>query len=528
MILLRGEDPRSGRCPYFVFPCDRRPSEERQKTDRCRPESTSGPDGSGCTAGSGMEAPMNEQGKKNYKILLLKTGHLLLSVGLFYLAWLLFRYGSFRELSRYGFRYNYYVSIGYGALLYWFSKTYNSYLLGYTRIRTLVFGQFLSQVFSVIIVYVVVSVSWNKIRPPLVFLPLLAVQLVCDALWSAAATKVYFRLNPCKKTLLIYRNALDKYRFGTVNREPIKHLYRVVAELQFDGSFDELEGQLQGYDAIFVAGVNSKCRNRILKYCKNHSIPGFFLPHVGDTIMREAVHVRSFDSPVLYVNRKELSPVYAIAKRGFDILSSGLALIVLSPVMLITGLAIHFYDGGPAFYRQTRLTKDGKEFKILKFRSMRVDAEKDGIARLSTGEKDERITPIGRTIRRLRLDELPQLWNIFVGDMSVVGPRPERPEIAAAYCEKMPDFRLRLQVKAGLTGYAQVYGKYNTEPYEKLEFDLLYINQMNILTDLQLCFATFAILFSRESTHGVEEGSLTALGFEGETEAAPPAQDEED
>lgn len=244
--------------------------------------------------------------------------------------------------------------------------------------------------------------------------------------------------------------------------------------------------------------------------------------------MREAVHVRSFDSPVLYVNRKELSPVYAIAKRGFDILSSGLALIVLSPVMLITGLAIHFYDGGPAFYRQTRLTKDGKEFKILKFRSMRVDAEKDGIARLSTGEKDERITPIGRTIRRLRLDELPQLWNIFVGDMSVVGPRPERPEIAAAYCEKMPDFRLRLQVKAGLTGYAQVYGKYNTEPYEKLEFDLLYINQMNILTDLQLCFATFAILFSRESTHGVEEGSLTALGFEGETEAAPPVQDEED
>ena len=179
--------------------------------------------------------------------------------------------------------------------------------------------------------------------------------------------------------------------------------------------------------------------------------------------------------------------------------------------MLITGLAIRFSDGGPAFYRQTRLTKDGKEFRIVKFRSMRVDAERDGVARLSTGDKDDRITPIGRVIRKLRIDELPQLFNILSGDMSVVGPRPERPEIAAAYCEAMPDFKLRLQVKAGLTGYAQVYGKYNTGPYEKLGFDLLYIDHMSILTDLQICFATFAILFLPESTEGVKEGQTTAM-----------------
>ena len=205
-------------------------------------------------------------------------------------------------------------------------------------------------------------------------------------------------------------------------------------------------------------------------------------------------------------------------RRALVLLALGLALalLLLSPLMLVTALAIHFYDGGPVFYRQTRLTKDGKTFRILKFRSMRVDAEKDGVARLSSGEHDERITPVGRVIRKLRLDELPQLWNIFVGEMSVVGPRPERPEIAEEYYKKIPDFRLRLQVKAGLTGYAQVYGKYNIDPYEKLEFDLLYINNMSILMDLQLCFATFAILFSSESTEGVDPGAVNALDYEAE------------
>ncbi len=179
--------------------------------------------------------------------------------------------------------------------------------------------------------------------------------------------------------------------------------------------------------------------------------------------------------------------------------------------MLITAIIIRLYDGGPALYKQTRLTKNGKKFKMIKFRSMREDAEKDGIARLSTGDKDDRITPIGRFIRKTRIDELPQLWNIFTGDMSVVGPRPERPEIAEQYRRIMPEFDLRLQVKAGLTGYAQVYGKYNTEPYEKMEFDLLYIERMNVLTDLQLCFATFAVLFRPDSTKGIESGATTAL-----------------
>lgn len=460
---------------------------------------------------------MGEKNRKSiYQQFCARLVHISVCIALFYVVWLLFRYGTLTGMNKYGFRYNYFVAVGYAFLLYFFNRTYNAYLLGYSRIRTLVFGQFLSQFFSIGIMYFAVSFGWKRFRAPWIFLLLLALDLVWDCAWSYYVNNAYVRANGRRKTLLIYRSPLDKMRFGSIHGKPTERLYEITDELRYDGSFTELEPQLAGYDAIFVAGVNSHCRNGILKYCKNNSVPGFFLPHVGDVIMQEAEHVQSFDSPVLYVNRKELEPEYAIGKRLFDIVSSGLALILLSPIMLVTGLAIHFYDGGPAFYRQTRLTKDGKEFKILKFRSMRVDAEKDGVARLSTGDKDDRITPIGRVIRKLRLDELPQLWNIFVGDMSVVGPRPERPEIAEQYYEKMPDFKLRLQVKAGLTGYAQIYGKYNTEPYEKLEFDLLYIKHMSILTDLKLCFATFAILFSSESTTGVEEGQTTAINYEDE------------
>lgn len=448
---------------------------------------------------------MEVQGEKNiYKLRGVKILHFVLSITLFYIFFLLFRYGKLFYTSHYGIRYNYFVGGLYGVFLFFFNRTYNSYLLGYIRIRTLVFSQIISQTFSVILTYLIVSFAWSNFLNPIIFLPLLVLDLGLDVIWSYFGNSYYYKLYTRKRTLLIYRNQLDKRRFGTIQGKPTSYLYRISDEMQYDGDFMSIREGLSGYDCIFVAGVNSSCRNGILKYCKEHSIPGFFLPHVGDIIMQEARHVQAFDSPVLYVSRKQLEPEYALVKRAFDIVSSGLALIILSPVFLITALAIKLYDGGPVLYKQTRLTKDGREFEILKFRSMRVDAEKDGVARLSQGENDDRVTPVGKIVRRYRLDELPQLINIIKGEMSVVGPRPERPEIAAQYYKKMPDFKLRLQVKAGLTGYAQVYGKYNLAPYEKLEFDLLYINNMNILTDLKLCFATFAILFSKESTEGVE------------------------
>ena len=192
--------------------------------------------------------------------------------------------------------------------------------------------------------------------------------------------------------------------------------------------------------------------------------------------------------------------------------------MIASPFLIATAIAVKAEDGGPVFYRQVRLTRDGKQFKILKFRSMRVDAEKDGVARLAS-EHDDRITRVGHIIRAIRFDELPQLLNILRGDMSFVGPRPERPEIAAQYEQEMPAFSLRLQVKAGLTGTAQVYGRYNTEPKDKLKMDLMYINNMSPLEDLRLMFATARILFMRESTSGVADGQTTASAVEKEKSA---------
>ena len=168
---------------------------------------------------------------------------------------------------------------------------------------------------------------------------------------------------------------------------------------------------------------------------------------------------------------------------------------------------IKMYDGGPVFFLQERVTKDRKRFMIYKFRSMIVDAEKNGMRRATN--HDDRITPVGKFIRATRIDELPQLINIIKGDMSIVGPRPERWELDSAYTEKIPEFGSRLKVRAGLTGYAQEFGKYNTTPEDKLKWDLLYINQRSLLLDLKIILYTVKILFVPESTEGFEEDEST-------------------
>jgi lipopolysaccharide/colanic/teichoic acid biosynthesis glycosyltransferase len=193
-----------------------------------------------------------------------------------------------------------------------------------------------------------------------------------------------------------------------------------------------------------------------------------------------------------------------------DITGAVLLLVITSPIFLITSILIRAYDRGPVFYKQTRCTLNMKEFRIIKFRSMRVDAEKDGVARLAT-QHDSRITPVGGFIRRCRIDELPQLINVLKGEMSFIGPRPERPEIISQYIQEMPEFVYRTRVKAGLAGYAQVYGKYNTTPYDKLKLDLTYIQNYSVGLDLKLMLLTLKILIQPESTEGVSENQITAL-----------------
>ena len=196
-------------------------------------------------------------------------------------------------------------------------------------------------------------------------------------------------------------------------------------------------------------------------------------------------------------------------KRTMDLVLSAIAIVISSPFMLLIAAAIKAYDKGPVFYMQERLTRDGEKFQIIKFRSMRMDSEQDG-AQLAK-KNDSRITPVGRILRRTHFDELPQIFNIFKGEMSFVGPRPERESIAKEYEEVIPEFSFRLKVKAGLTGYAQIYGKYNTTPYDKLKLDLTYIEGYSVWLDIKLMLMTFKIIFQKENTEGIDKGQMTAV-----------------
>ena len=249
--------------------------------------------------------------KNRYKLFGIKVIHLILNVLVFYLSFLLFRYGSITKMSVTGFRYNYFVTLLYSVMMVFFIKTYNAYLLGYSQIRLLVFGQFISQIISIILVYMIVSLAWNHFENPLVFLPMLGLQLIIDLVWSYFGNILFYKISGKHKALLIYRNSVDKYRLGNIQGKPIERNYEIVDELQYNGSFPDIRDRLEGYDTIFVAGLNSSCRNGLLKYCKEKNVQGFFLPHIGDTIMQDAKHVKAFDTPVLRVTRKELSPEFA-------------------------------------------------------------------------------------------------------------------------------------------------------------------------------------------------------------------------
>jgi len=388
------------------------------------------------------------------------------------------------------------------ALLYCaYARTYDVFLLGLTHINEIFYGQVLAAFFSDFFMYMLFVLFCKNFFWPGHLLEVFVVQIVIALGWSRIAHRLYATIHPAMSTLLIYDQRDDfkdmVRKYGMENRFDIKQQLAVKEALK------DLVC-LEGFQCVFLIGVHSHERNVVIKECVARNIYCYLLPRIGDVIMSGAHQVHLFHLPMLYVNRYDPHPEYFWIKRIFDIISGGVVLFILSPFLMVIAAVIKLQDGGSVFYTQDRLTKDGKIFKVYKFRSMRMDAEKDGVARLSSGENDDRITPVGRIIRKFRIDEFPQLLNIIKGDMSVVGPRPERPEIAAEYEKTIPEFRLRLQVKAGLTGYAQVYGKYNTLPYDKLQMDLMYIAKPSFFEDLRIIFATFRILFVSASTEGVD------------------------
>lgn len=395
------------------------------------------------------------------------------------------------------------------AILYFvIGRIYEAFKMSYTSKGEIIYSQMLSLAEVDVIMYIV---AWLLIRRAPAVLPmllLLAIQAVISVIWTWASQEWYFRVFPAEKTVIIWDMREDITHL--IERYKLEKKYKVVASVNVRECINDIN-MLEDTDTVFLVGIHSHERNIIAKYCLMHGIKAFVIPRVGDLILASAHRSHILYLPILKIDRSNLSFEYLMVKRLGDIVLSFIGLIVLSPVFLITAICIKAEDGGPVFYKQTRLTKDGKEFDIIKFRSMRTDAEKDGVARLSSGDNDDRITKTGRIIRKARIDELPNLINILRGDLSVVGPRAERPELAEEYQKELPEFALRLQIKAGLTGYAQVYGKYNTSPYDKLLMDLMYIANASVFEDLRIIFATVKILFMSESTEGIEAGQTSAM-----------------
>ena len=292
----------------------------------------------------------------------------------------------------------------------------------------------------------------------------------------------------------------DKLHF--MNTRPDK--FHIETIVDTDEGLDKIFAMLEPYDAVFINDIPSEVKNDILKECFSQDKRVYFTPKISDIIGKNSEEINLFDTPLYLCRNSGLTISQQFVKRTCDIVFSLIGLVVSSPFLLVTALAIKLEDGGPVFFRQKRATLGGKEFSILKFRSMIVDAEKDGRPH-PAGEKDPRITKIGGFIRATRIDELPQLINILKGEMSIVGPRPERLEHVQKYCEEIPEFAYRLKVKGGLTGPAQVFGKYNTSPLNKLKMDLYYITNYSLLLDLQILFETVKILVQKESTEGFTE-----------------------
>lgn len=445
--------------------------------------------------------------KRNAALNLMKIFLVVIQTALFLAVW--FKFYQETMLHPYYYWGNWVMGGVYLVLYTLFSKLYGGFQVNTSRASELLYSLSIGSFFVEFVIFCVICLLSYRLVNPTALIVQWGFGFLISAAWSRMAVLLNDALFPPKRTYIIYDNENAYEAMSAIKK--LSWQFEVVGSMSISGGLDDIFDTLQTCDAVFLCGLHSSVRNTILKFCIENSIQAYIRPKIGDILVSSATRLHLMNMPVLHCRRNSSSYWYRLTKRIIDVVISGIALIILSPVMLLTALSIRLYDGGPAFYKQVRLTENGKTFRILKFRSMRVDAEKDGVARLAS-EHDDRITPVGHFIRKCRLDELPQLINILRGEMSIVGPRPERPEIAAQYEEEMPEFRLRLQVKAGLTGYAQVYGKYNTQPYDKLEMDLMYIANQSIVQDLKLMFATVKILFMAESTEGVAEGSTTAAG----------------
>lgn len=403
---------------------------------------------------------------------------------------------------------NYAIIALYALLLYFFSNMYGALRIGQLRRIEVVLSQFLATFMANLIMYIIICLLAFRAVNPAGILIMQGIDLIIATLWTVFASIFYNRIFQPWKILLIYgdRSARDLIYKVEARRDK----YAIYDAIHVNEGLDAIGEKLKDFQAVIIGDVEVGNRNEVLKFCFGRGVRAYVMPKISDIILMGADQIHVFDTPFLLAKGYSLTFDQRFWKRFTDLIITIPLTVIALPFMLLTAIAIKLYDRGPVFYKQTRCTKDNHEFEIIKFRSMIVNAEKDGEAVLAK-EHDDRITPVGHFIRATRLDELPQLFNILKGDMTLVGPRPERPEIIEQYMEEMPEFKFRTRVKAGLTGFAQIYGKYNTVPYDKLKLDLFYIENYSLWMDCKLILMTIKTMLKKDATEGIDESQQTAM-----------------
>jgi len=415
----------------------------------------------------------------------------------YYLVW-----RSKYDMFAFAYKGKYVLMALYAMVAYLVFQYTDCTMFGQLNRVDLIIGQIISLLLVNGFTYLQLCLIENALIAWMPMVMLFCIQSVIAIVLIFVFTTVYHKLYAPHNMLLIYgtRNGVGlKFKM-----DARKDKYNITGLICAEEGYDAIVHKIPKYDAVILNDVAAPLRNDILKFCYRFRVRTYLTPKLTDIMIRGAKNISLFDTPLLLVKGTGLTPAQRVGKRTMDIVGALFVLLVIWPILVIAAAAIKLEDGGPVFFKQKRMTRGGREFEILKFRSMIVDAEKYTGAVLAS-EDDPRITKVGKFLRAHRIDELPQLLNILKGDMSIVGPRPERKVIADEYCKDIPEFAYRTKVRGGVTGYAQIYGKYNTSAYDKLRLDLMYIENYSLLLDIKLIILTLRIIFSKDSTEGIDK-----------------------
>ena len=384
-----------------------------------------------------------------------------------------------------------------------FLRLYSGYRIGSQRLTDIVYSNWLSVIITNIVIFIILTLVADTNQHLSLILLLTFGEIIILLSWAYLANKLYFSLFSPRKVIFFYEGKFPETIIEKIKLRPEK--FELIDIRIFDGR-KNLDKLLTGIGGVILYNISEEKSAKLITACVGKNLRYYLIPTIGDVLLKTSETTFLFDIPLFIGKNEGLYPEQRGCKRCMDVILSTAFIIALSPVMLLIALLIGFVDNGPVFYKQKRCTEGGKIFTMYKFRSMKPDDERGDTLALAL-EDDPRVTKIGAVLRRFRLDELPQLFNILLGSMSFVGPRPERPELMESYAKKIPEYAFRMNVKSGLTGYAQVMGGYDTAPEEKLKLDLIYIQSYSILFDIKIILMTIKIILfhSKESSRGISK-----------------------